>query len=71
MRLTTIISFAAVSLVVIAPGALAAQQSNRIGTGSKTCTVEPGGACQGVKHVHIDLHGKNLRGVHFEKADLR
>ena len=71
MRSTTIISIAAVCLMVVVPGALAGQQSTRIGTGSKTCTVKPGASCKGVKHVHADLHGKNLRGVHFEKADLR
>ena len=71
MRLTTIISIVAVCLMVVAPGALAGQQTSRIGTGSKTCTVKPGASCKGVKHLHVDLHGKNLRGAHFEKADLR
>ena len=52
MRLTTIISIAAVGLMVVVPGALAGQQSTRIGTGSKTCTVKPGASCKGVKHVH-------------------
>ena len=71
MRLTTILTFAAVGLTLAAPTALAAQQTTRIGTGSKTCTVKIGASCKGVKHVHVDLHGKNLRGAHFEKADLR
>ena len=35
MRLTTIISIAAVCLMVVVPGALAGQQSTRIGTGTK------------------------------------
>ena len=74
MRPRTLTALAAVGLAVAAPAAsLAAQpqdSSTTLGTGSKTCTIKRGASCGGVTHHHADLRGRDLRGVHFEKAKM-
>ena len=74
MRPRTLTALAAVGLAVAAPAAsLAAQpqdSSTTLGTNAKTCTIRHHASCKGVTHHHADLRGRDLRGVHFEKAKM-
>ena len=74
MRHRTLTALAAVGLAVAAPAASLADQpqdsSTTLGTNAKTCTIRHHASCKGVTHHHADLRGRDLRGVHFEKAKM-
>ena len=74
MRPRTLTALAAVGLAIAAPAASLANQpqgaSKTLGTGSKTCTIKRGASCKGVTHHRANLAGRDLRGAHFERAEL-
>jgi uncharacterized protein YjbI with pentapeptide repeats len=79
MRPRTLAALAAAGLAIAAPAALAAQPTT-LGTGAKTCTLQPGADCSRVVHkwtteFHGDAHRAkfmkaDLRGADFRGADL-
>jgi uncharacterized protein YjbI with pentapeptide repeats len=60
---------------LLAPSALAQSEESTspavAGTGAKQCTVERSANCRGIRHHRVDLSGRDLRGIHFHRADLR
>jgi len=81
MRPRTLTALAAVGLAIAAPVAVGIPNSvtsigmvavpgETLGTGSKTCTIKRGASCRGVTHHRANLAGRDLRGVHFEKAKM-
>ncbi len=70
MRPKALTALAAVVLAGAAPVALAAQPTT-LGTGAKTCVLNPGTSCKGVTHHRASLAGHDLHGARFHGARMR
>ena len=69
MRPKALTALAAVVLAGAAPVALAAQPTT-LGTGAKTCVLNPGTSCKGVTHHRASLAGRDLHGARFYDARM-
>jgi uncharacterized protein YjbI with pentapeptide repeats len=70
MRPGILTALAAVVLGGAAPVALAAQPTT-LGTGAKTCVLNPGTSCKAVAHHRASLAGRDLHGARFHGARMR